>query len=180
MSIQAGSHRLGPGDGTLAVRTGRTGAAAAAGHNLLIEVTAWEATLRNEDPAAVSVELHADATSLRVREGNGGVQPLDDDGRTSIQATIDDRVLKRQDITFHSTRVQTAGDGRRMTVQGELSLVGQTHPITFDLALTDGGRLTGSAVVKQTDWGIKPYSAMLGALKVADDVEVTIDAGLDR
>ena len=45
MSLQTGTYRLGPDDGTLSVRTGRTGAAAKAGHDLLIHVTAWEATL---------------------------------------------------------------------------------------------------------------------------------------
>ncbi len=180
MSIPAGSHRLGPGDGTLTVRTGRTGAAAAAGHDLLIEVAAWEATIGNEGPAAISLELHADAGSLRVVEGRGGVQPLDDDGRARILATIDERVLGRRDIAFHSTAVRPDGDGGHMAVQGELTLAGQTHPIAFDLAIGDDGRLTGSAVVKQTTWGIRPHSALLGTLKVADDVEVAIDAGLER
>ena len=40
------------------------------------------------------------------------------------------------------------------------------------------GRLTGTATVKQTDWGMKPYTALFGTLKVADEVEVAIDAGL--
>jgi len=31
-------------------------------------------------------------------------------------------------------------------------------------------------MVKQTDWGIAPYSALFGALQVADEVEVVIDA----
>ena len=35
-------------------------------------------------------------------------------------------------------------------------------------------------MVKQTDWGIKPYSALFGALKVADEVEVAIDAACPR
>ena len=46
MSLQTGTYKLGPADGTLSVRTGRTGAAAKAGHDLVIHVTAWEATLR--------------------------------------------------------------------------------------------------------------------------------------
>ena len=47
-----------------------------------------------------------------------------------------------------------------------------------DVAFTihDGGHITGSARVKQTDWGMKPYSALFGTLKVADDVEVAIRA----
>ena len=38
--------------------------------------------------------------------------------------------------------------------------------------------MTGSATVKQTEFGMKPYSALFGALKVADEVTVAIDAKL--
>ena len=62
-------------------------------------------------------------------------------------------------------------------MQGELELIGvRTQPVAFDAQLHGDGRLTGSAAVKQTDWGIKPYSALFGTLKVADEVEVAIDA----
>ncbi len=88
---------MGPENGTLSVRTGRTGAAAKAGHDLLIHVTAWEATLEvGDDPAQTSITLDADATSLRVREGTGGMQALGDDDKANIQQTIDDEVLQRQ------------------------------------------------------------------------------------
>src|SRR3954452_22522023 len=69
------TYRLGPDDGTLSVRTQRTGAAAMAGHNLLIHVTAWEATIALGDDTSVAViEISADGGSLRVEEGSGGVQ----------------------------------------------------------------------------------------------------------
>ena len=179
MLVQAGTHKLGPENGTLSVRTGRTGAAAKAGHNLLIHVTAWQATLEvGEDPAQTSVVFDADATSLRVRDGIGGMQPLGDDDKASIEQTIDDEVLKQTDIEFRSTAVQAAADGSRISVQGELTLVGQSRPIAFDLTVGDDGKLSGSAVVKQTDWGITPYSTLFGALKVVDEVEVVLDASL--
>jgi polyisoprenoid-binding protein YceI len=179
MSIPAGSHEFGPESGTLSVRTKRTGAAAKAGHNLLIDVTAWQATLEvGEDPAQVRILLDADSTSLRVREGTGGMQALGDDDKASIEETIDDEVLKRQGIAFRSTAVRPADDGGRITVQGELTLVGKACPIAFELEVDDDGRLSGSAVLKQTDWGITPYSTLFGALKVVDEVEVVIDAGL--
>jgi hypothetical protein len=38
--------------------------------------------------------------------------------------------------------------------------------------------VTATARIKQSEWGIKPYSALFGALKVADDVEVTFDGQL--
>ena len=60
-------------------------------------------------------------------------------------------------------------------MQGDLTLLGTTHPLAFDVEVGDGGTLTAVAVVKQTDWGMKPYSALFGALKVVDEVEVEID-----
>jgi len=179
MAIRQGTHVLGPENGTLSVRTGRTGAAAKAGHNLLIAVTDWHATLEvGEDPAQTSIVLGADATSLRVREGTGGMQALGDDDKASIEETIDEEVLKREAVAFRSTLVEAGGDGGRMSVQGELTLAGTTRPIAFDLTVGDDGEIGGSAVVKQTDWGIAPYSTLFGALKVSDEVEVSIDARL--
>ncbi len=177
MAIEPGTHKLGPDHYTLSVRTTRTGAAAKAGHDLLIYVTAWQATLEvGEDPALTSIALDADATSLRVREGTGGMQALGADDMESIEQTIDDEVLKGESIEFRSTSVQTAADGSRMSVQGELTLVGKTCPIEVDVTVGADGKLGGRAVVKQTDWGITPYSTLFGALKVVDEVEVVIDA----
>ena len=176
MSIQ-GTQRIGPERGTLTVRTGRTGAAAKAGHDLLLEVASWQATIEvGEDPAQTRMTLHADGGSLHVLEGTGGMQSLGEDDKTSIRKTIDDDVLKGTDIEFRSTSVQAAPDGSRISVQGELKLVGNSHPIAFDLLIDGDGRLRARAVLKQTEWGIKPYSTLFGALKVADEVEVALDA----
>jgi polyisoprenoid-binding protein YceI len=178
MTIAAGTYTLGPEEGTLSVNTRRTGAAAKAGHDLLIHVTAWQGTLVvGADGTPSSVELTADATSLQVREGTGGVQGLGDKDRASIRETIDDDVLKRHPIEFRSRAVQAAGDGR-WSVQGDLTLAGKSAPLAFDLTTGDDGSLKTAAVIKQSDWGIKPYSALFGALKVADEVTVSIDAKL--
>jgi polyisoprenoid-binding protein YceI len=172
-------YKLGPDDGTLSVRTGRTGAAAKAGHDLLIDVGAWEATLRvGDDPAGMSIELDADAASLRVREGTGGMQSLGDDDKANIEQTIDDDVLKGRAITFRSTAV-TGGDGT-FSVEGELTLAGTMRPVAFDLHVGADGRLRAVAVIRQSDWGMKPYSALFGALKVADDVRVEVDARMSQ
>ena len=177
--LTQGTHSFGPDDGTLSVRTGRTGAAAKAGHDLLIAVTSWEATLElAPDPAQSSLTLTADAASLRVLEGTGGMQSLGDDDRASIVKTIDDDVLHGTGIEFRSSEVRIAGDGDTIEVRGELTLAGNTSPIDFDLHLDRDGRLNGRAVIRQTEWGIKPYSTLFGALKVADEVavEVSLDA----
>jgi polyisoprenoid-binding protein YceI len=175
MAIQAGTHKIGPDNGTLAVKTGRSGAAAKAGHDLTIHINAWEATLTiGEDPTQSTLSLDADAESLRVVDGTGGIQALGDDDKKNIKETIDKDVLKKEDIQFRSTSVE-AGDNGKLTVHGDLTLRGKTQPITFDLAVGDSGNVSGSAVVKQTNFGMKPYSALFGALKVADEVTVVIE-----
>jgi polyisoprenoid-binding protein YceI len=173
VSIAPGTYRLGPGDGTLSVRTGRTGAAAKAGHDLLIEVTDWEATLEVGDVA--SVELTADAGSLRVLEGTGGIQSLGDDDKAEIRKTIVGDVLKGHPITFRSTAIEEGGDA--LAVTGELTIVGATRPLAFDVHVEEG-RVRATVVVTQSEFGMKPYSTLFGALKVADDVEVALDAAL--
>jgi len=158
---------FGPENATLTVRTKRTGAASKAGHDLLFEVTSWSATLdQDADPA---LTLTADSGSLRVLEGSGGIQALGDDDKAGIEQTIKEEVLMGTPIEFRSTAV----GGRRL--EGELELAGQRHPISFELAGDEDGRLTGSATFKQSDWGMKPYSALFGTLKVVDEVEVAFE-----
>jgi polyisoprenoid-binding protein YceI len=180
MAIAPGHYTLGPNDATLTVRTRKAGAASKAGHNLRIEVTSWRATLDvAEDPAETAMALTADARSLRVREGTGGMQALGDDDMKNIEQTIDDEVLEGSAIEFRSRRVEPGPNGA-LSVEGDLDLAGTSRPVTFALSTEDDGRVTGSARIKQTEWGIKPYSALFGTLKVVDEVDVEIDGTLPR
>ncbi len=158
------------------MRTKRTGAAAMAGHNLLIHVTSWEATI--ELGEATSIALEADGGSLRVREGSGGMQALQDEDKENIEQTIDDEVLMGEPVSFRSTEVRPADGTPGFSVEGELSLRGALHPIAFDVTIDADGGLAATAVVKQTDWGMKPYTGLFGALKVVDEVEVGLEASL--
>ena len=176
-AVQPGSYALGPESGTLTVHTGRTRRRGAGPATISSsEVGAWGATVDlAADPSDTRLALTADPRSLRVRNATGGMTALGDDDRQGIAQTIDEDVLKGTAIAFASTRVRAAGSG--LSVAGELELSGATHPITFELTLADG-RLAARAVITQSAWGIKPYSALFGTLKVADDVTVAIDARL--
>src|SRR5919106_3403653 len=104
MTIATGSHQLGPESGSLLVKTYREGVAAKAGHDLVIEVTRWEATVDvAADRASSQVELSADSRSLEVREGLRGIKPLTDKDRGEIRKNIDDKVLHVQPITFRTS-----------------------------------------------------------------------------
>jgi polyisoprenoid-binding protein YceI len=147
-----------------------------AGHDLVIDVTSWEATLEvGDDPRRIGLNLRADAGSLRVREGTGGVKELGDEDKIEIQQTIDDEVLKGQPIEFRSTEVEQSDGDRRLRVRGDLQMAGKSHPVEFELDVGSDGQITGGATLRQTDWGIKPYSGLFGALRVADEVEVVVE-----
>ncbi len=167
--VEPGTYRFGPSNATLSVQTRRGGAAAKAGHDLLLHVTEWEGTLTiGDDGAPAAAELAADATSLRVQKGTGGMKALDEDDKANIHQTIDDEVLQRRDISFRSTSV----DGG--WADGELTLGARTRPLSLKLEVSDDGAVSGTATVKQSDWGMKPYSALFGTLKVLDEVEVSL------
>jgi polyisoprenoid-binding protein YceI len=180
MTVEPGTYNLGPGNGVLSIRTTRQGAASKAGHDLRMEVGAWEAELKLGDaPEQSAMTLAADSRSLRVIEGSGGIKSLTGDDKENIQKTINDEVLKGCAIEFRSSGVHAAAGGSGLSVQGQLDLNGKQAPVTFDLTLGDDRRVSGSTVVKQTAFGMKPYSALFGALKVADEVTIAIDAKLD-
>ena len=98
---------------------------------------------------------------------------LGDEDKENIHKTIDDEVLEKRNITFRSTSVEGAHAHYR--VDGELTLAGKTQPLSFDLVV-DNDAVSARATVSQTRWGMKPFSALFGTLKVLDDVEVQLQS----
>jgi polyisoprenoid-binding protein YceI len=178
VGLRAGTHELGPDTASLVVKTYREGLAAKAGHDLIIEVRQWEARLEvGGDPSHSKLQLRADPRSLYPREGLRGVKPLTDKDRDEVRKNIDEKVLGGDPISFRSSAVHTADDGR-LSVRGELTIRGQSRPAGFELNVGADGRVTGTAQLVQSDWGIKPYRGLMGALKVRDSLEVVFDGVL--
>jgi polyisoprenoid-binding protein YceI len=177
MTLRSGTHELGPGDGSIEVRTYREGMAQKVGHDLILEAGDWQATVVvGEDRQPSSIELQVDSRSLQVREGLHGLKPLSDKDRSEIRKNIDQKVLQGQSIHFRSSEVRsTAG---KLGVSGELTLAGTDRAVGFELATRADGALSGTLPITQSEWGIKPYRGLMGALKVRDDVEVVIDVRL--
>jgi polyisoprenoid-binding protein YceI len=78
---------------------------------------------------------------------------------------------------FRSTSI-TGTDSTRWTVNGNLTLHGQTHPITFAAVRADATHFSGSATVKQSAFGITPIRIAGGAVTVKDAVTVTFRIAL--
>jgi polyisoprenoid-binding protein YceI len=176
MTLSAGTHRFGPDNTSVQVRTYREGVAAKAGHDLIIDVTRWNATVEVAGEAGWTIELEADPGSLEVREGLRGVKPLTDKDRAEIRKNIDAKVLRSHPIRFRSSAVRLDEADGRLTVEGELTMAGSTRPLTAQLTVEEGGAISGTIRLAQSDWGIRPYRGLMGALKVRDEVEVVIGA----
>ena len=179
MAVATGSHKLGPESASLQVKTYREGVAAKVGHDLVLEVTRWEATVDiAADRESASVELSADSRSMEVREGVRGVKPLTDKDRGEIRRNIDEKVLHGQPIRFRSSAVRLVDGDARLVVEGDLTICGTTRRIAAQLDSDGEGRVSGTIPLVQSDWGIKPYRGLMGALKVRDELEIVIAARL--
>jgi polyisoprenoid-binding protein YceI len=172
--------KIGPEQGTLILRTSRQGAAARAGHDLTIEITRWSGEVAlADDPAASTVTVTVETGSLRVLEGTGGVKALSDRDKREIATTA--RGLLDSDrqptATFTSTAV-TPGAGGGGVVEGTLTLRGEDGTLRLEISKSGDGRYRALGSVKQSEYGIKPYTAFFGALKLADTVRVEADLDL--
>ena len=179
MPVIPGTHELGPENASLRIETRRGGAAAKAGHDLVIEVSSWQGTLQvGENPGQNSLTLSADSGSMEVIEGTGGIKALTEEDKVEIKKTLEAEVLQPGQVEFESTAVTPMDDGERLKVSGELSMNGNVHPLDFELEFGPDGAVSGRATVKQSEWGIEPYSGLFGTLKVSDEVEVVGEASL--
>ena len=183
MAVTPGRHQLGPDHGRIILRTSRDGLAATAGHDLTIEATRWSGVLAvNDDLSPAGLDVHIDMGALVVREGTGGVKPLSDRDRREIAVTARktlgaDRFPEA--VFAASTFTPTAGDGAG-EIGGTFTLHGETRPLRLQVSQTGPDRYHAEATVVQSEYGIKPYSGFLGALRVRDAVQVTVDVDLSQ
>ena len=185
-SFAMGVLDIGPSNGHLRLRTYRQGLAAKAGHDLVLEAAEWHGrvhVLSEADGSAsvaaeieveidVEIEVEIDLRRLEVREGTGGVKPLTERDRADIRKAMRQPLgIDAQPIaTFRSSSVRV--EGERATVEGELSIAGQSHPVELDVRREADGTISGSTQIVQSAWGIKPYAGFFGALKLRDAVDV--------
>jgi YceI-like protein len=169
MPIPEGTHTIGPSNGSLKVKTGKEGAAAKMGHNLVLGVNSWEATVEGGD--SPSIKLTADPNSVEVISGEGGAKPLGDKDKADIKKSIDKKVLGSSQITFTSSEVSDS------QAKGDLSIAGNSSQVSVPINVS-ADKISGSIQLSQKDFGIKQFSAMMGALKVTDQVTVEFEGSL--
>ena len=149
------------------------------GHRLTIAMRRWQATVRWSDSAPVAAQLTVDVDSLDVLQGEGGLTPLSGPEKILVRSNALRQLGAGRfpQICFDADSVDQSQDGYHLS--GALQIHGKSRPHVIDLRTEDLGkvwRLSAQAVVRQSDFGVKPYSLLMGSLRVADDVTVVFTA----
>lgn len=129
------------------------------------------------DESKAFAELDAEAKSFVNID-----KSMSDFERSGFHKVLHEEVLasaKHPTIKFRSvsiSNVQKNGDNRSFTLHGDLTLRGVTKRVAFPVKVTINGnqlRATGEENIKQTDFGITPYSGGLGTIKIGDQLKVS-------
>lgn len=156
------------------VLTFKEGLLSPVAHDLRLVVTRFHI-----DVDGASVTARFDTASLRVdtpmKDGEPNPNALSSADKDKIAAQIREEVLhstKFPEASFRSTSVVARPDGG-YTLNGSLTLHGVSKTIQAQTQLVDGKQEL-RFVLHQPDFGIAPFKAMLGTLKIQADVTVLV------
>ena len=171
LGVSAQQHNIDTQKSTLTIHVGKTGAFSGLGHEHEVRAPIHSGTADTGSHPAV--EMHVDARALRVIDKGESEKDRAEVQKTMLGPEVLDSE-RHQEIVFKSTLAEPAGPGQ-WTLRGNLTLRGQTRPVTVHVTLKDG-RYTGETIVKQTDYGIKPPGK--AGVRAKDEVRVEFDVRL--
>jgi polyisoprenoid-binding protein YceI len=169
--------------GSVTVYTDVAGRAARAGHRLIIEMREWSADVTWAAGVPVGLEAVVLVDSLTVVSGTGGLTPMTGAERAvaRVNALKSLEADKFGEINFVAEAITATDEGFR--AHGTLTVHGRRRAQAVELLVTetdDRWDIRSETILAQTDFGVRPYSLMMGSLKVADEVQVIIDVSYTK
>ena len=169
--VSAQQHNIDTQKSTLTIHVGKTGAFSAFGHEHEVRAPIHSGTADTGSHPAV--EIRVNAGELRVIDKDDS-----DKDRVEVQKTmLGPEVLdseQHQEIVYKSSGAESAGPGKWM-LRGNLTLRGQTRPVTVTVTFKDG-QYTGEATVKMTDFGITPPGK--AGIRAKDELKIEFEVKL--
>jgi hypothetical protein len=160
-------------DAAIEVFTFRRGLLSRFGHDLRLALHGFTIEL-----AATQVTASFDLRSLQVlgavAEHGSAARALSASDKAQIERAMNQDVLRvranpNARLEAELSRLSPA----RFRVSGSLTLHGISAVVQIDLDIAERAR--GAVQLAPTRWGIEPYSALGGGLKLADRVRVEVD-----
>ncbi len=158
--------------GEVKVYTYKAGLLSRIAHDLQITVSGWTMELDGGQMVA-----RFDAGSLKVdgavKRGRLDPRGLKDKDIRTIEGTIRDEILQSGRNPAVVFEAEVSGSDKMPIFTGTLSLRGQSRPVKVQGRET-AGRLEIDTEIMPSQWGIRPYEALMGAIKLQDRVRIRV------
>lgn len=183
----SGDYTIDAARSELVIKTKKEGIGAMFAHNHVIAATELTGQI-HYDPsdlstASVSItvktaSLLVDDAAMRKRHGEPKPVPASDQKKIIEEMKAEGQLdtAKFATVAFASTSFARDPKGA-LSVTGKFSLHGITKTITLPVNVTaDESNVTGDGVLrfKTSDYGITPYSGVLGTVRNSDEVELVM------
>lgn len=157
--------------GDVRLFTYKDGFLSAIAHDLQLTVKRFRVEVRDD---AVSGFFMPESIVVdgAVKDGKIDPRALSDKDKAKIRTTMASEVLRTSEFGKVSFSGTVSREGLALVARGELELVGRRVEIEVPMR-QKGGTVTGDVEIQPSRWGIKPYRALGGTLKLQDRVRVT-------
>lgn len=158
-------------DGTFYVFTFKDGLLARLAHDLRLSLQKYEIHVDGDKIEASfwpeSLEVDGAIAKGALKHGE-----LSEKDKKTIQSNLQEKVLLTQrhpTITFQGQGEDKGGG--RYQISGQLTLQGRAQPISLEIR-EQGDSYTGGLELVPSRWGIQPFKALGGAIKLQDRLKV--------
>jgi hypothetical protein len=164
-------------EATIHVFTYREGLLSNLGHDLRLTISRFRIEVRGNEVIATF-----DPSSLTVDgavvSGRVDGAKLSDADKQKIHDIICQQVLRSKEHPEVRLSARVGTKSAPFRIDGSLTLCGTTRRVAVVLQ-EEGKRLRGSIELCPSQWGVKPFRALGGTLKVKDKVLVVLDVSAD-
>jgi polyisoprenoid-binding protein YceI len=172
-------YRIEPGRGRFTVQAFAAGLLSSFAHSPTFAVRDYGGEVRLGSTAeSLELDLDVDPDSLDLEDRVTALE------RREIDARMSDEVLeiaryRALGYRGRAARAEAIGQGRyRLAIAGDLTMHGATRPHPIDAELIvfgDGLRLGGGSGLRMSEYGIRPVTALGGAIKLRDELRFSFD-----
>ena len=180
---EAGDYKVNPEQSRFTAHVGVGGLLAAAGHPHTIAIRDLDGDIQwKNDSASLHFVIKAESLAEIGEE-------IDEKDREKVNQAVHGEALevsKYPEIVFtgKAVSVKQLGGGRyAATIEGDLTLHGVKRQVSFpaDVRLEGHGlRAMGKFTILHSDYNLKRLSAVGGAVKAKDEIELSFDLQADR
>jgi len=152
---------------TIRIHVGKSGLFSAAGHEHWVLAPIAEGALEEGPSSSFSFRVVSRQMKLEADKSLSAGQ------QAEVERTMQTQVLESEkypDIRFRSTSIEPASQDT-WVVHGELSLHGQTRPVTTTVRKQENAYV-GRCQIKQSDFGIAPVRVAGGMVRVKDELDI--------